>query len=199
MKKRILSIDIGLHHFAYVAATVHLDHIWRISEVNSMRLLNLTQFECDRSKCTLEHERCMSDYLSHLFDEHQVFRESDVILVELQPPTGFIAIQEIIRFQYRNKVQVISPTVVHKWFHFRDYPVGADKEMRYQLRKTWSIHLAQSTLREYCKQDLLDTSGLKTERLHDIADAFNQLWYHLNMLNEKHIAGMSRYFRQVKP
>ncbi len=158
-----------------------------------MRMINITVIECTKENC--HHYKGIACYLHHVFERYPMFQECDVMLVERQPPLGLIAVQEILRYEYGEKVKMMLPTKIHEWFHFRDYPKDATKEERYELRKVWSVELAQKVLREYCQQELVDTVTGPNERVHDIADAFIQLWYHMNMINNSQIRKRSKYFR----
>jgi hypothetical protein len=59
----------------------------------------------------LYHDKIICDYMTHLFKKFKsVFDSVDQILIERQPPTGLVAVEELIMREYRNKSKLISPT-----------------------------------------------------------------------------------------
>lgn len=157
---KVLSIDIGLYHMGMVCATLYDDYT--IQEIHDCDLINIS-IGCSILFCNLEHGNNICDYMTHFFKNYEeVLDETDIILVEQQPPTGFVAIQELIRYKYRDKTHVVSPRSVHCHFGIQ--------HLDYDSRKNASINYANVFL-----------SGFKNytfqERKHDISDAYCQMVY----------------------
>ena len=157
---KVFSIDIGLYHLGMVLATLNQDGT--IDEIHDCDLIDIT-IGCSTIGCQLHHEKNIADYMSHFFaNYHESLEEADVILVEQQPPGGFISIQELIRFQFRDKTITVNPRSVHCHFD-----IGY---LDYEKRKKASELIANSALcgfKNYSFQ----------ERKHDISDAYCQLRY----------------------
>ncbi len=161
----ILSMDVGLVNMGIVVARVDNDQIEEIVDCKQIDIRRTIDF-CD---CELSHDKCMADYLAHLFRDYPFFEKADLILIERQPPQGFVSIQEITNFRFRKKVKMISPNSMHKFFN-----IG---HMNYERRKQFTI--------EYARKWLNSFDDFQNERNHDISDAFCMLQFHL--LNSKEI------------
>ena len=183
----ITTIDVGLLHLAYIL--IQLDQrqlIWHITSILEFRMLDITKFDCDRATCTLHHDKCVTDYLRHLFLSCQVFKQADVILVEQQPiPFGLIAVQELIRNEFRHKVHMVSPRSVHAFFGIGKLYRGPNA---YLQRKAWVTTFAQRTLHQW------NVSFEAYERQHDLADAWCQFLFYIYQLNRSSVKGHSHYF-----
>ena len=158
----LTSIDIGIFNMATVTARVSRESV-NVSSV-SLDNIKVLSDSCSDPKCHFRHEHCFNDYLDHYFQLHaQTFEESDKILVERQPPRGFIVIQELILKQYREKVILINPSTIHK--HFGIQVVDYDARKEFTIAHAW----------EYLK----DFKAFKeNSRKHDMADAMCQLLYY---------------------
>jgi hypothetical protein len=177
---KILSVDIGLIHLALVGVNLSEDYIDREEiiideEVYFCELINITQLinECDRDNCKLCHDKIICDYMSHLFEKYaEVFNDADKILIERQPPMGFVAVQELIMFKYRNKSKLISPNAMLKYLGILKFD--------YEVRKKYTERIAMDYL-----------SGVKmfmfNERRHDMADAFCMIFYFVKDKKERSI------------
>jgi hypothetical protein len=184
---KILSIDIGLFHLAMVAADLpdgHLDRDEVIidEEIYFCDLIDITrEFDyCEQPDCVY-HERIICDYMTHLFRRHKdLFDSADKILIERQPPGGFVAIQEIIMLTYRNKSKLISPTGMLSYFGILHF--------EYEVRKTHTESIAMDYL-----------SGIKAfmfnERRHDMADAFCMIFYFIKDKKERRNPLVGNRFR----
>jgi hypothetical protein len=111
--------------------------------------------------------------MSHLFEKYaEVFNDADKILIERQPPMGFVAVQELIMFKYRNKSKLISPNAMLKYLGILKFD--------YEVRKKYTERIAMDYL-----------SGVKmfmfNERRHDMADAFCMIFYFVKDKKERSI------------
>lgn len=170
----IVSIDVGLYHLGLIACTFKYEGgVWLYRALRHMELVNLTEFKCDQTLCKLDHAKSIADYLSHFFIRFRtLLDESYKILVEAQPPpAGFIAIQEMIRMEYRRKVELIQPRVVHVWFRIQS--------LDYEHRKRFTVRLAERLLVKH-----FNITTIPYTRKHDIGDALVQLQYFISKFNE---------------
>jgi hypothetical protein len=174
---KVLSIDIGIINLGYVYCIYDLDN-----EINSIKLDFIKTkndfieiIKCDRvditnikhnrvpfCECKLHHDYCIPDYVEHFIQENEeMFLDSDYIIIERQPPTGITNVQDLIFSKFRNKVQLISPNKIHKYFNM-------SKE--YSIRKKESETISEYYLSKFKKF----TNNL---RKHDISDAMLMLIY----------------------
>ena len=105
--------------------------------------------------------------MMHLFKKFKnIFEKTDIILIERQPPTGLVAVQELIMREYRNKSYLVSPTAMLNFFGILKF--------EYLERKIHTEKIAMEYL-----------GSLKifvfSERRHDMADAFCILYYYLSI------------------
>lgn len=167
---RVVSIDIGYYHLGLVAADINSDYT--LDRIIDVELVDITEL-CNDSDCKLHHEKCAADYMTHFFCNYgDVLESADRIVIEQQPPTGLIVIQELIRYQYRNKTETVSPRSVHCYFGINS--------MDYDLRKTNTVQFANDALsgfRNYVFQS----------RKHDIADSYCQLIYWLHIKHSEYV------------
>ena len=177
-KSKILSIDIGISNLGYCYSEITFPELvgskyknLKNNETYSFDLINkqINVLSCNRiditkvkhsrvnyCNCTLRHERCIPDYLDHFIQEHQImFDECDVLLLERQPPVGITNVQDLLFTKFRDKVLLVSPNSVHKYF-------GLSTD--YTERKVVSETIAQDFLINFDK-------FTQNSRKHDISDA----------------------------
>jgi hypothetical protein len=186
-----VSIDIGLTHFAFVAVRliVYGGYLLHLDEILGMNMIDIATFKCDRKTCTLHHDKCVTDYLEHVYVEEPILGTCDKMLIERQPPAGMQGAQELLTKQFREKIVLVAPRSVHKFFkisHFKG-PTAADK------RKASSIRSATRLLSSFNLN--LD----QFERKHDVADAICQLHFYINRENDRNLVGKSKYFLPKPP
>ena len=158
---KIVSLDIGLFHMGYTQSECLNFSLRRILKCELINIKKLV-YGCN---CGLDHSLCISNYMEHFFKSYgSDLDEARYILVEQQPPMGFISIQELIRYKYGRKVVVISPRSMHKHYNIGD--------LNYEDRKKFTT--------EYSKNYLQAFPNFKTLiRKHDMADSFMLLMYFL--------------------
>lgn len=189
----IVSIDIGIHNMGTVYLNVN-DITWE-PEILEVYLDNIQGLclNCFCNQCPLNHEKCFVDYVDHYLLKYKtIFDNADVIIIERQPPTGFIVIQELILQHYRNKVKIIQPQSVHKFFCISD--------LNYDQRKEYTTNVAMKYLKTF-------ETFLSSKRKHDISDALCQALYFISTEKEKYetqrameqfnISAFSYYNREV--
>ena len=177
---RVLSIDIGIINLGYVYAELIFDHDTNIIKNNLLidRSDFISIISCDRvdittikhdkvcfHDCKLHHENCIPDYLDHFIQENEeIFINSDIIIIERQPPVGITNVQDLLFTKFRNKVKLVSPNTIHKFFKM--------SKCDYDTRKIESLELTNKYLKQF-------TTFQNNERKHDISDAMLMIIYYL--------------------
>jgi hypothetical protein len=150
-----------------------------IREVEWFDLIDITTFvhldEEATKKCHLYHEKTYTDYLEHVFYlHHNLFELSTWILLERQPPQGYVVVEQLIFSKYRNKTILISPNSVHSFFGWTKLYLDYDQ------RKEKSVEIAN----KYIRKELLDKFGTFV-RQHDIADTICMVVYWCHKSHKK--------------
>ena len=164
---KIISIDIGIFNLGMIV--VELDNDYNIIDWELVTKVNIQDLclTCRNPRCNLPHEKTFSDYINHFINKYYtLFYECDYILLERQPPTGFIVIQELILDKFRNKSILINPRSVHKFHNIGQY--------NYEERKELSVNISKEFMKDHFNK--LSKYG----RQHDICDAVCQLMYWLD-------------------
>lgn len=183
----ITSVDIGVLHLAFTYARINVEtSVWRVEEILQKKMINIKDFGCDLLTCPLYHGKCVTDYLRHLVNRESCFKDCNELIIERQPPQGLQNVQEFFINEFRDKVELIPPRSMQKWYHIHNF-VGTEEERRDQ-RKIASENIATKLLVPF--EHTLD--GL--ERKHDVADSVLQLFYYLVRENIKRNPGRSKYF-----
>ena len=151
---KILSIDIGIINLGYVYAEVG-DKL-NVLECNRVDITNMRHKLISHCDCKLHHDNCMPDYIDHFIQEHTFFENCDLILIERQPPVGITNVQDLIFSKFRNKVKLVSPNTIHKFFKMT--------KGNYDLRKNESLNLSYEFLNDFKSYQF-------HERKHDMSDA----------------------------
>ena len=157
----ILSVDVGIIHLGLTVSV--LDEEYSLVDIVFVDLIDITNFlhnKVQEKDCKLHHDRTFCDWLNHVFQEHmELFDSVDYILIERQPPTGLVGIEQLIFSKWRNKAVLISPSSMHKHFNIGHYDYEQRKE------QTELISLNKITDKKMLKK------MKKFDRLHDIADS----------------------------
>lgn len=169
--KRVLSIDIGIKNLGLAVSTLNED--FSISSIDDIVLLDITNIRHKRVPlhlCKLHHSNCVSDWLSHVFQEYSWFDDVDYIIVERQPIQGITSVEQVIMHQYRDKTILISPTTMHHYFNISQY--------EYEQRKKYTTDIALYTFTELETRSDIVEKFKSYVRCHDIADAicFTVFW-----------------------
>ena len=156
----VLCIDIGVINLG-MAALIYDKVTLEFREVVGIDLIDITTFvHEDNELCCLNHTRTFTDWMEHVFQYHKAaFNGADKILIERQPPFGFVAVEQLIYSRYRNKCELIAPNSVHKHF-------GIGK-LSYEGRKDKVIEIA---LKHIIKPNIIEEFN-SFDRRHDMADA----------------------------
>tara|TARA_B100001094_G_scaffold313368_1_gene351092 strand:+ start:274 stop:1008 length:735 start_codon:yes stop_codon:yes gene_type:complete len=173
----ILCVDIGVKHLG-LAAMISEKGTYEFREVVGVDLMDITTFphHGDSEKCCLSHTKTFADWMEHIFVYYDIiFSKVDKILIERQPPGGFVVVEQLIYSRYRDKCELIAPNSVHKFFKIGMYDYDERKEK----------------VEEIARKKINNPSVLvefeSFERKHDMADAicFGIFW--LSKRNQEYL------------
>lgn len=167
--KKILSIDVGILNLGYVYCYIS-DYGISVEDCNKIDITIMRHSRVPFCDCKIQHDNCFPDYLEHFFQEYiNMFNDADIILVERQPITGITNVQDLILNKFRNKVNLVSPNKIHKYFNM---------SKDYNKRKIQSQSIAEKYL-------FSNTNYINLIRKHDISDAMLLVihYYSTNYLN----------------
>ena len=170
--KVVLCIDVGILNLGISVGLI--DKEFNLKEIAYVDLIDITKYtherELDGIKCKLRHTKSIADWMEHIFHEHlPLFQEADYILVERQPPSGLVAIEQLIYYRWRDKCHIISPRSMHKYYNIGNFD--------YEQRKQKTIYIATNLYKWH--QRAVDRYE-KFERKHDITDSICLMGFWLN-------------------
>jgi len=173
----ICCIDVGVRNLG-IAALVCDSETFKFKKIVGIDLIDITTFphHGDPKLCKLNHGKTFCDWIEHVFVYYDiVFSKVDKILIERQPPSGFVVVEQLIYSRYREKSELISPVSVHKFLNLRNF--------NYDERKNRVVKIA--------KELITDPKILKEfnmfPRNHDIADAISFGLFWLVMKHKKYL------------
>lgn len=183
---KVLSIDVGVIHLGISLSILNED--FTLKEIVWVDNIDITKYKhtkCSVDKCKLYHTKTFYDWIEHTIQENkEYFDESDMIIIEKQPPQGFVVVEQLIFSKYRRKTTIISPQSVHKFLNFFD--------LDYDQRKELSIKIAD----RYLSPELIERTK-SFDRRHDISDSICMLLYFINKKQEEYKKAQ-RYSRLAK-
>lgn len=159
----ILSIDVGIINLGLVYGKIE-DYLLTIEDI---ALVDITKYQW--CKCTkFDHEKKISNYMKHVFEEYNKFFTADVIIIERQPLCGIVSVEQIICYEYPKSV-LVSPNAVHKHFNM--------SHLTYNFRKMASIKIAKPYLEKFENYNLM-------ERKHDLSDCVLMILFYNKKMND---------------
>ena len=180
----ILSIDIGIINLGYVFCSIgsidsinsinslptknnkyFLDEYFPINVIscNKINITNIKHSVIKFCDCKLHHDYCIPDYLDHFIQENnEMFEQAAIVLLERQPPMGVTNVQDLLFTKFRDKVVLINPGSVHKYF-------SMSKD--YLTRKLQSEKIATRYLCSFREFN-------NNSRKHDMSDAMLMIMYY---------------------
>ena len=186
----ILCVDIGVVNLG-LAALIGDPLTLKFRRVVGIDLLDITKIphppEIPECTCTLNHSRTFTDWMEHIFQYYrEVFEGVDKIILERQPPMGFVVVEQLIYSKYRSKCELISPVSMHKFFG-----MGGD----YEQRKEMSVQLGRGYIESNSQ---IEREFVSFSRQHDITDAIlmGVFWFHtehrkyLELEHQKYISSL---------
>lgn len=154
---RIISIDIGYSNMAIVSISTNFDELFEVNDIHKVNLYKFNESQVHQAMIKFIEE------FKYNFDE------ADIVIIERQPPMGLTNIQDILAFQYSDKVKLICPRSMHKHF-------GVSK-LDYEHRKNKTEEISYEYLKSFEKYKTL-------VRKHDVADALCLALYYFE-INKK--------------
>lgn len=172
----VLSIDIGVLHLGI--SVTNLDKDFNIIEIIWIDLINIKRFVHkwgpSKKQCTLYHTKTFCDWLNHTFQENiDFFEKADYILVERQPPTGLVVVEQLILARWRDKTILVHPRSMHSYFNIGKFD--------YEQRKVYTEKIARIYIKDPA---LLEQLGYY-DRAHDIADSICLMLFWANKKREE--------------
>jgi len=162
-----LSIDVGIINLALIKANVEKHKITQILDARLINLNTIQHKTTTITDCKLHHSNDVYDKIQHLFQEHgEIFQDIECVLIERQPITGLVHVEQLLFGHFRSMARLISPNSMHKWFGI--------SHLTYEQRKEETTKIATSYLNQ-CKD------WMKSERLHDMADSLCILLFSLHV------------------
>ena len=174
----IIGIDVGVKNLGISSMEWSDDF-----EEYSLRLcqvVDITTFpHKDSGTCNLYHDNTYSDFLDHVFHYYEdEFQVADKILIERQPPGGYVVVEQLIFHQFRQKSVLIHPCSVHKYFSWCS---------DYDLRKGQSVNTAMKYVGD--AGNVLNS----LTRAHDVADSICFiLYYGFSIRDEIRVVNQSK-------
>jgi len=160
----VLAIDVGILNLGLVQSEI--DDDYRVHSVRYLDLIDLTVVRHNLVSvrdCRLHHSNMLVDRIQHMVQEnYALFDDSTYILIERQPIMGLTNVEQVLCLLFRDKVQLVSPNSMHKFFGISGYT--------YEGRKDQTEKLVAPVLDQIAPQSMVDRYTA-LERKHDVADA----------------------------
>ena len=159
---KVLSVDVGVKHLGLILVEVNDDYtLQRIVAFDCVDITRFHSSSAEERACSLHHEKTYGDYMMHVFKQYGSYFDASVILIERQPLTGYVVIEQLIFYTFRNKSVLVSPNSMHAF-------MGWNKRcLDYEGRKDESIRELTMCLSSD-QQERLN----RLVRKHDVSDAF---------------------------
>jgi len=175
----LLSIDIGVINLG-LSILAYDKNTYKFKDVMGVDCLDITTFphpeHIPRCNCKLNHTKTFTDWMEHIFQYYSnLFDNVDYIIIERQPPQGFVAVEQLIYSKFRDKCELISPNSVHKFFDITPH--------NYDERKLFM----ESRALQYINTTKVKQEFFSFERKHDMADSICMGIYWLNNKHYKYI------------
>lgn len=173
---KVLSIDIGVINMGLSLSVINKDYTFKeVLLVDNIDITSYKHSKCKYSECNLHHTKTFCDWVEHMiYENREHFDYCDIILLEKQPPKGFVVIEQLIYSKYRNKTYLINPRSVHKYLNFKGFD--------YDARKKFSEKIGD----QYMSQELIEKTK-KYKRRHDISDTICMLLFFLRKKREEYV------------
>ena len=151
---KVLSIDIGVINMGLSLSVINKDYTFKeVLLVDNIDITSYKHSKCKYSECNLHHTKTFCDWVEHMiYENREHFDYCDIILLEKQPPKGFVVIEQLIYSKYRNKTYLINPRSVHKYLNFKGFDYDARKKFSEKIGDQYmSQELIEKTKKYKCK------------------------------------------------
>lgn len=174
---KLVSIDVGYINMGVAECVVDDEYNVSFTRVFKEDITVPKHIRVQVCDCKIPHTRETCDRVSHFIQEYwDMLDGADTILIERQPLTGLKDIEALIVHTFRDKIILISPNKMHKYFGISYYS--------YDERKVKTEKIA------FPHVYFLDGY---MERKHDIADAVCMSLYYANTLKDE-----NKYKRKIE-
>ncbi len=176
----ITSIDVGIIHFGLTM--VEVDDKYQRKSIIFCKLIDMTCMRhnmVSKECCKLHHDNCSADWITHLVQEYpKPFYDSEIILIERQPPQGHKDIEQLVTLLFRDKIKIMSPNTMHAYFGIGhlDYDGRKDAVEKIVFTKMKGMLNKNKVVNDYLKS---------LYRKHDLCDAFCIMIYYTDKEMEK--------------
>jgi len=184
-KYAIMSIDVGITHLGLSIGIT--DEAFNLIQLEWVKMIDITQYthqyDLQDKCCGVNHSsKCFADWLQHLFLEYEtLFECCNYILVEKQPPSGLVVIEQIIMFRWRDKCHLVHPRSMHSFFNMGLKTIKGNES--YEKRKEKSQLIAEKSCKWH-RRAVESYSGLI--RKHDVTDSICLMLYWLFIKNKEY-------------
>lgn len=168
----ILSIDIGILHLGLSFTCV--DETFENPVIECIQLVDITRYACNKNvECNLYHTNNLCDRINHfIFDYLYYFDKSDFILIEQQPITGLVSVEQLLLEKFRTKTIKVHPSKMHRRFNIHMYDYDTRKLKTEEISKRYLSPRHQLELDAF-------------ERAHDITDSICIMLYWIHTKHEE--------------
>lgn len=148
-------------------------------DIEQCRIVDILRIDCSditvlehnkisRTQCALFHSNDAVDRVNHYLQEYMdVFKNVDIVLIERQPISGLVHIEQLLFSYFREKARLLSPNAMHKFFKIGGFS--------YDQRKEETVKIAEPFLSKFYLWHTL-------QRKHDISDAMCLLIYYVSSI-----------------
>jgi hypothetical protein len=193
-----LCIDVGIKNLGL--SLLVSDFEYNLINVMGVECVDITKFNCDRKTCPLQHDNICVDWVNHFFHHFdQAFEECNHIIIERQPPSGLVVIEQLLMSKYRTKTTLVHPASMHKFFSINTFSY---EERKKYTEKIAIKYIHKDILEEYNsynrKHDIADSICLGIFWLNNIKKEFEKYKIGFNMIKNFEGLNINDFFNQFK-
>ena len=110
---KVLSIDIGVINMGLSLSVINKDYTFKeVLLVDNIDITSYKHSKCKYSECNLHHTKTFCDWVEHMiYENREHFDYCDIILLEKQPPKGFVVIEQLIYSKYIISTKTMNYTI----------------------------------------------------------------------------------------
>ena len=167
-----LGVDVGINNLALVKALINIsNNSCKVLDATCVDLTIMKHKRVPKCNCILYHSNDAYDRVQHMLQEMgpEWFEPAARILIERQPITGLVHIEQLLYGEFRNRASLISPNKMHTWLGISHLP--------YEQRKEKTVEMATPYLNDMDKSHVWNMR----ERKHDMADALCLILFELHV------------------
>lgn len=190
-----LCIDVGILNLGL--SLISTDFDYNFKNIVGVDLVDITKFNCDKN-CKLKHDKICVDWINHFLQKYnQAFEECNHIIIERQPPSGLVVIEQLIMSKYRDKTTLVHPCSMHKYFHINTFDY---EERKYYTEKISNKYIKNKDVIEYYnsfsrKHDIADSICLGLFWLNNIKIEFDKYQAGFNLIKKFDNLNVNDFFK----